>query len=54
MTFAVPVRWRLSASGVVAVGLVGLILLGMVAAWVSPESVIGAARRKVDACRPRA
>lgn len=51
MTFAVPVRWRPSVRGVVAVGLVGLILLGMLAAWVSPERVIGAAERLMHVVR---
>ena len=46
-----PVRWRPSARGVVAVGLVGLILLGMLAAWVSPERVIGAAERLMHVVR---
>jgi len=47
----VPVHWWPSVRGVVAVGLVGLILLGMLAAWVSPERVIGAAERLMHVVR---
>jgi uncharacterized membrane protein YdjX (TVP38/TMEM64 family) len=42
---------RQSARRIVAVGLVSLILLGMVAAWVSPERVIGAAEKVMQVVR---
>ena len=51
MTLAVPAGWRPSARGVVAAGLVGLIALGMVAAWISPERVISAAERLMQIVR---
>jgi uncharacterized membrane protein YdjX (TVP38/TMEM64 family) len=51
MTFAMRRGWRPSARGVVAAGLVGLIVLGMVAAWISPERVIGAAERLMQIVR---
>jgi uncharacterized membrane protein YdjX (TVP38/TMEM64 family) len=51
VTLAVPAGWRPSARGVVAAGLVGLIVLGMVAAWISPERVIGAAERLMQIVR---
>ena len=51
MTLAVPAGWRPSARGVVAAGLVGLIVLGMVAAWISPERVISAAERLMQIVR---
>jgi hypothetical protein len=43
VTFAVPVGWRPPARGVAAVGLFGMIVLGMVAAWISPDRLIDAA-----------
>ncbi len=51
MSVAVRVAWRPSARGVVAGVLVGLIVLGMAAAWVSPDRVIGAAERLMDIVR---
>ena len=51
MTLAVPAGWRPSARGVVAAGLVGLIVFGMVAAWISPERVISAAERLMQIVR---
>ena len=51
MTSAVRVGWRPSARGVFAVGSVGLIVLGMAAAWVSPERVIGAAEQLMQVVR---
>jgi hypothetical protein len=51
VTFAVRAGWRPSARGIVAVGLVPLILLGMVAAWVSPGRVIGAAEKLMHVVR---
>jgi uncharacterized membrane protein YdjX (TVP38/TMEM64 family) len=51
VTFATRVGWRPSAREVVAVGLVGLIVLGIVAAWISPETVIGAAERLMHVVR---
>ena len=51
MTFAMRRGWRPSARGVVAAGLVGLIVLGMVAAWISPERVIGAAEQLMGVVR---
>jgi uncharacterized membrane protein YdjX (TVP38/TMEM64 family) len=51
VTFAMRRGWRPSARGVVAAGLVGLIVLGMVAAWISPEGVIGAAERLMQIVR---
>ena len=51
MTLAVPAGWRPSARGVVAVGLVGLIVFGMAAAWISPDRVIGAAEKLMHVVR---
>jgi uncharacterized membrane protein YdjX (TVP38/TMEM64 family) len=48
VTFAVRLDRRPSAREVVAVGLVGLIVLGMAAAWISPDHVIGAAEKSMD------
>lgn len=45
MIIAVRAGWGPSARKILAVGLVSLIVLGMVAAWVSPERVIGAAEK---------
>ena len=45
MIFAVRVGWRRSARGVFAVGVVGLIVLGMVVAWVSPERLVDGQER---------
>jgi uncharacterized membrane protein YdjX (TVP38/TMEM64 family) len=47
----VRVSWRPSARGLVAAGLVGLIVLGMLAAWVSPERVIGAGEKLMQIVR---
>ena len=43
MSFAARLSWRPSARGAAAVGLAGLIALGIAAASVSPERVIGVA-----------
>ena len=51
MTFAVRTGWRPSVRGVVAAGLAGLIVLGMVAAWGSPERVIGVAEKLMQVVR---
>ena len=51
MTFALRAGRRPSARGIVAAGLVSLILLGMLASWVSPERVIGAAEKLMHAIR---
>ena len=51
MSFAVPVGWRLSARGFFAVGLVGLIVLGVVGAWFSPERLVDAAERLMHLVR---
>ena len=51
MTFVMRLGLRPSARGVVAAGLVGLIVLGMAAAWISPDRVIGGAERLMDVVR---
>jgi uncharacterized membrane protein YdjX (TVP38/TMEM64 family) len=51
VTFAARAGWPPSARGIVGVGLVSLILLGMVAAWVSPERVISAAEKLMRVVR---
>jgi uncharacterized membrane protein YdjX (TVP38/TMEM64 family) len=51
VSFAVPVGWRPSARGVAAVGLIGLILLGIVVAWVSPDRAISTAERLMHVVR---
>jgi uncharacterized membrane protein YdjX (TVP38/TMEM64 family) len=51
VTLAVRAGWRPSARRIVAVGLVSLILFGMVAVWVSPEGVIGAAEKLMHVIR---
>jgi len=51
VTFAVSLGRRPSARGVVAVGLVGLIVLGMAAAWIWPERVIAAAEKLMHVVR---
>jgi uncharacterized membrane protein YdjX (TVP38/TMEM64 family) len=51
VTFAVRVGWRRSARGVFAVGLVGMIVLGMVVAWVSPERLADAAETLMHVVR---
>jgi len=48
---ALPISWRPSARGLAAVGLIGLILLGIVVAWVSPDRAISAAERLVHVVR---
>ena len=45
MRFAVSVGRRPSVRVVIAVGMVGLIGLGLLAAWISPERVIGIAEK---------
>jgi uncharacterized membrane protein YdjX (TVP38/TMEM64 family) len=47
----VPVGWHPSARGVAAVGLIGLILIGIVVAWVSPDRAIGSAERLMHVVR---
>jgi uncharacterized membrane protein YdjX (TVP38/TMEM64 family) len=42
---------RPSTRGVVAAGLVGLIVLGTASAWISPDRVIGAAEQLMDVVR---
>jgi uncharacterized membrane protein YdjX (TVP38/TMEM64 family) len=51
MTFTTRSCWRSSGRGLLAVGLVGLIVFGTVAAWLSPERVIGAAEELMHALR---
>jgi len=51
VTFVMRLGLRPSARGVVAAGLVGLIVLGMAAAWISPDRVIGGAERLMDVVR---
>jgi uncharacterized membrane protein YdjX (TVP38/TMEM64 family) len=51
VTFAARAGWPPSARRSVAVGLVLLILFGMVAAWVAPEGVIGAAEKLIHLVR---
>ncbi|MBV8132074.1 MAG: TVP38/TMEM64 family protein [Alphaproteobacteria bacterium] len=51
MAVAVGVSSRLPARGVVAVGLVGLIVLGLVAAWISPERVVDVGENLMHAVR---
>jgi uncharacterized membrane protein YdjX (TVP38/TMEM64 family) len=51
VTFAAGAGWRPAARRIVAVGLVLPILLGMVAVWVSPERVVGAAEELMDFIR---
>ena len=51
MTFALRAGWRPSTRGVVAIGLAGLIVLGTVAAWGSPERVIDVAERLMHVVR---
>jgi uncharacterized membrane protein YdjX (TVP38/TMEM64 family) len=51
VTLAVRLGRRPSARGVVAVGLVGLIVFGMAAAWISPDRVIGAAEKLMHVVR---
>ena len=51
MTLPVRAGWCPSVRGIVAAALVCLILLGMVAAWVSPERVIGAAEKVMQVVR---
>ena len=46
-----PVGWRPSVRGVAAVGLIVLILLGIVLAWVSPDRAINAAERLMHVVR---
>jgi uncharacterized membrane protein YdjX (TVP38/TMEM64 family) len=49
--FALRAGRRQSARRIVAVGLVSLILLDMVAAWVFPERVVGAAEKVMQVVR---
>ena len=51
MSSALPTSWRPSARGLAAVGLIGLILLGIVVAWVSPDRAISAAERLMHVVR---
>ena len=51
MNLRVPVGWHPSARGVAAVGLIGLILIGIVVAWVSPDRAIGSAERLMHVVR---
>lgn len=51
MSSALPTSWRPPARGVAAVGLIGLILLGIVMAWVSPDRAISAAERLMHVVR---
>jgi uncharacterized membrane protein YdjX (TVP38/TMEM64 family) len=49
--FAVGAGWRPAARRIVAIGLVSPILLGMVAAWVSPGRVVAAAEELMHVIR---
>ena len=51
MSFATRLSCRLSGRGVAAVGLAGLIALGIAAASVSPERVIGVAEELMHVVR---
>jgi uncharacterized membrane protein YdjX (TVP38/TMEM64 family) len=51
VNLGVPVGWHPSARGVAAVGLIGLILIGIVVAWVSPDRAIGSAERLMHVVR---
>jgi uncharacterized membrane protein YdjX (TVP38/TMEM64 family) len=51
VNLGLPVGWHPSARGVAAVGLIGLILIGIVVAWVSPDRAIGSAERLMHVVR---
>jgi uncharacterized membrane protein YdjX (TVP38/TMEM64 family) len=51
VNLGVPTGWRPSARGVAAFGLVGLILIGIVVAWVSPDRAISSAERLMHIVR---
>ena len=51
MNLGVATGWRPSGRGVAAVGLIGLILVGIVVAWVSPERAISSAERLMHVVR---
>jgi len=51
VNLGVPAGWRPSVRGVAAVGLIGLILIGIVVAWVSPERAISSAERLMHVVR---
>ena len=51
MNLGVPAGWRPSGRGVAAVGLIGLIFVGIVVAWVSPERAISSAERLMHVVR---
>jgi uncharacterized membrane protein YdjX (TVP38/TMEM64 family) len=49
--FGIPVGWGPSARGVAAASLTGLILLGIIVAWVSPDRAISSAESLVHVVR---
>jgi uncharacterized membrane protein YdjX (TVP38/TMEM64 family) len=51
VNLGVPAGWRPSGRGVAAVGLIGLIFVGIVVAWVSPERAISSAERLMHVVR---